>query len=369
MLSAENYENRWYCVGRLLPEGHEIEFWVANGTISYRPLPNCKPLLGKWICPGLMDGHVHISWTHDASPQQVRRELVRERRQTFSRQGTIFVRDMGAVDTLLMEKPLHGDGLTHVLPCGTMVIPYDGFSLPKTEADSLLQAFVSLAKAGVPWIKVFADWTNDFGGPLDTGFSGKDLVSYPVDILSSAVSKAKEYGSRVAAHAFTPEGLACAVAANVDSIEHGWGVDEEILKEMGKKNIAWLPLLSIAPAMRQSAEKKGELENVAWIDSSLVKIAPLLQHALDVGVPLITGTDWGPGLTTAQEIIALHNFGLSAKQALCCATTTAHDFFAVGKLGDGCPASFLIFEDNPLDDLHLLHHPKSIVIDGHLIAQ
>ena len=94
MTSTKTKKNRWHCKGTLIPDNKQIEFWVADGCISSSFLPNCTTLSGNWICPGLVDGHVHISWMHEQSTQQQRKELVAERRETFASQGIIFVRDI-----------------------------------------------------------------------------------------------------------------------------------------------------------------------------------------------------------------------------------------------------------------------------------
>ncbi len=359
---------RWSLRGRLLPEGEgPVSLWIADGRISREPLPDCAPIEGGWICPGLVDGHAHVSWDERDATGPGRRALVAERREVFARQGTLLVRDMGAADNLLLTLRLDGDGRARVLPSGRMALRYEGYPFPHTAPEALAGAFASLAAAGAPWIKVFADWTDDFGGPLNTGFSGGDGVSYPVEVLADAVSAAHAGGARVAAHAFSYEGAAVAVAAGVDSIEHGWGLDAPLLDEMAGKHIAWLPLLVIARGMRGGARNAGEDLRIAWIEERLEAMSTLLPYAVAAGVPVLAGTDWGPGLTAAQEVMALRDRGLSPTQALRAGTSAARDFFGAGVLAHGDSADLLVLQEDPREDLTRLMKPSAILMQGRLV--
>ncbi len=356
---------RWALRGVLLPDGERPErIWVADGRISRTPLPDCEPVEGGYLCPGLVDGHAHVSWNEEDPTGPARRALVAERREIFARQGTLLVRDMGAADGLLLGEALSGDGRARVLPTGRMALRYEGYPFPHTPPEELEAAFAALAAAGAPWIKVFADWTDDFGGLMNPGFTGEDEVSYPAEVLARAVAAAHAGGARVAAHAFSRAGAACAVAARVDSIEHGWGLDAPLLDEMAREGIAWLPLLVIARGMRWGARNAGEHERVAWIEERLTAMGTTLPYAARVGVPVLAGTDWGPGLTAAQEVIALHERGLSPARALAAGTTAARAFFGAGTLEHGDSADLLVFTEDPREDLSRLMAPAAILMEG-----
>ena len=58
--------------------------------------------------------------------------------------------------------------------------------------------------------------------------------------------------SRVAAHAMTPEGMRRAIAAGVDSIEHGLYLEEETFRLMAVKGIAYVPTLLVYELWRDA---------------------------------------------------------------------------------------------------------------------
>ena len=86
---------------------------------------------------------------------------------------------------------------------------------------------------GTDLIKVYADWSTP---------------TLTVAELQVVVEEAHKAGRKVAAHASTPEGIRNAVAADVDSIEHGTHADQEGLRSMKAKGVFLVPTLAVADA-------------------------------------------------------------------------------------------------------------------------
>lgn len=353
----------WHLVGHRLPDGAPLELWVADGRISSEPVDDCQELRG-WISPGLVDVHAHVSWSEEPISDAARRAMMDERRDIFARQGTLLIRDMGAADDDVLAWTVGGDGLPPVIPCGRMVMPYEGYPFPPTRPGELVQSVRNRVDHGATWIKVFADWTDDFGGPQDTRFTGQDPVSYSLAELREAVELAHASGTRIGAHAFSAEGAEVAVLAGVASLEHGWGLTEELFPRMAEQGTSWAPLLTIARAMKHAARRAGDADRVAWIEERFAAMAHLLPAAVDAGVVVLTGTDWGPGIPVAHEVQALHRLGLSPKQALEAATTSARSFLGFPGLELGASADLLVFEQDPREDLDRLMKPLAILVEG-----
>src|SRR5690606_32804665 len=129
-----------------------------------------------------------------------------------------LLRELGASSDAVISL---GDapGLPRVHAAGTCVLGSGAFTFDATPPERLVDTFLARAHAGARWVKVFADWTNDFGGKERPGFGDDDEVTYPLPVLEEAVAAAHALGVRVAAHCFTHAGAAVAVAAGVDSIE------------------------------------------------------------------------------------------------------------------------------------------------------
>ena len=83
---------------------------------------------------------------------------------------------------------------------------------------------------GANLIKVYADWLHP---------------TLTVDEMRVVVEEAHKQGLRVAAHATAPEGIKNAVAAGVDSIEHGHRADREALEMIKAKGVFLVPTVGV----------------------------------------------------------------------------------------------------------------------------
>ena len=68
---------------------------------------------------------------------------------------------------------------------------------------------------------------------------------FTVEELKAIVDEAHRIGLKVAGHAIGEDSLANVVEAGVDSIEHGLGLTPELAESIKKKNISYVPTLSV----------------------------------------------------------------------------------------------------------------------------
>ena len=83
--------------------------------------------------------------------------------------------------------------------------------------------------AGADLIKLYADYRWRPGEDSRATFCAAEL--------RAATQAAHDAGRPVAVHASTAEGMRRAIAAGVDTIEHGYGGTPEIFREMAKRGI------------------------------------------------------------------------------------------------------------------------------------
>ena len=91
------------------------------------------------------------------------------------------------------------------------------------------------------FIKVYADYR---WGP-----NGEARPTFSLDELKLIVETAKSSGRYVVAHAATAEGMRRATLAGVETIEHGDGATEEVLKLMKDHNVALCPTIAAGDAI------------------------------------------------------------------------------------------------------------------------
>jgi len=111
--------------------------------------------------------------------------------------------------------------------------------------------------------------------------------------LKELVESAHKRGILVMAHASGEEGISVAIAAGVDSVEHGYYMTTRQLELLKEKNIAWVPTVAPIgnilkyPTDRYSSHEINTLKRI--LEAQISKI----QEAYDLNVRLGIGTDAG----------------------------------------------------------------------------
>ena len=199
---------------------------------------------------------------------------------------------------------------------------------------------------------------------------GSDELNYTATQLAPAVNAIHSAGARIAVHTLSREGSAASIQAGVDSLEHGWELDEALLEEMGNKGIAWTPTLAEAPSFVRLTESLNKPEAVAWIKQCMdrLKESRLLQKAVGMNVTILAGTDMiAPG-SIPDEIIALHEFGLDTTSAIAAATSAARAYLNQPSLDEGGPADFVLYDEDPRINLEVIRRPNLIVARGQKVV-
>ncbi|KUO75880.1 MAG: amidohydrolase [Desulfosporosinus sp. BRH_c37] len=118
-------------------------------------------------------------------------------------------------------------------------------------------------------------------------------TQWAVEDLTELVEAAHERGIPVMAHASGEMGISVAIAAGVDSIEHGYYMTTEHLEQMKEKGLAWVPTVAPIgnilkyPTDRYSAHEIDTLKRI--LEAQLSKIHEAYRLKVKVGV----GTDAG----------------------------------------------------------------------------
>ena len=187
--------------------------------------------------------------------------------------------------------------------------------------------------------------------------------------MNAIVSEAHNWGRKVAAHCHGDRAAKMAVAAGVDSIEHGSFLRDDTLQEMKKKHVylvatlfagAWVGehLDTFPPAIAVKAR------------AAAAQAQQMFQHAVNIGVPLAMGTDAGvePHGLNAREFSLMTKNGLPAAQALIAGTANGADLLGLadqtGTLTPGKFADIVAVAGNPLMDMHVTEHPVFVMKEG-----
>jgi imidazolonepropionase-like amidohydrolase len=218
------------------------------------------------------------------------------------------------------------------------------------------------------------------GGGVSSPFSPIDVSTFTEPELRAAVEAAENWGTYVAAHAFTPAAIQRSIAAGVKCIEHGFLMDEATAKLMAEKGI-WLSTQPLAEALKLGfpvgSVQRAKAEEV-WPG-----IARTYEFAKKYKIKTAWGTDVLFSQALAQQqgaILASLIRWYTPAEALVMATSTNAELLALsgkrnpypGKLGvveEGALADLLLVDGNPLENLELVADPKNFPIimkDGNI---
>ncbi len=313
-----------------------------------------------WAVPGLADCHAHLTGGESDGWDDLDEVVERGRANAWAQlEGGVFlVADKGAADhvslRLLDEPPASRPELTMA---GHMIANpggyYRDFAIEVDEGDLVETVRAASAERtpagnGPGWIKLVGDWPRKGVGAV-TNFSEP--------AMAAAVEVAHAAGCRVAIHAAAPETSSLAVAAGVDSIEHGLFLTADDLEALGARGGAWVPTVTAMEGIRDmlGAESSGG----RLFADGLENVAELLAGAPAAGVTVLAGTDIVvPHGAVATEAIGLARYGLDASDVVRAVTDDAYRYLGSDHAFEpGGHADVLFFDADPRDDLSVLNRP------------
>jgi imidazolonepropionase-like amidohydrolase len=213
---------------------------------------------------------------------------------------------------------------------------------------------------GADWIKYYSDRAYYFGsdGVLHS------MVNFTDDEAKAIVDESHRLNRKVAAHAIGSDGIAAALRAGVDTIEHGDGLTDALLDEMEKKGTVWVPTVMVgayvAPGRGGNWTKMVDTEKIAF--QKALKRQVKIAFGTDAG-----GSDWRE-LNQAREFQYYTDYGMSPMQAIQTATIRAAEVLGwadkVGTIEPGKWADIVAVSGDPLKDIKELQHVKFVMKAG-----
>jgi imidazolonepropionase-like amidohydrolase len=360
---------------------HDRIAWVGAHARPPRAAREAREVRGGFVVPGLIDCHVHLAYdgTADMAAEArgltdaaARRKAARNLQRHLAA-GVTTVRDLGArsavicavaraIDAGRVEGPrvvAAGRGLT--IPGGH---GRGMFALEVRGVRELREAVRRQVAGGATVIKLIAT-----GGVVTPGI-GVDLAAFTQAELDAAVREAHALGATVAAHAHGAEGIARAVRAGVDSIEHGSRISVEVALEMKRRGIAHCATISPGRVILEHAD-----EVPAYAAEKSREIAPVreasFRRTVRLGVTHVAGTDAGTPFNRhgrlPAELAAMVGWGMRPIQALRAATSNAAALLRLPDLGRvvlGARADLVAYGEDPLDDIGATERPRLVIANG-----
>jgi imidazolonepropionase-like amidohydrolase len=201
-----------------------------------------------------------------------------------------------------------------------------------------------------------------------------DNVQLTQEEMNAIVGEAHAWKRKVAAHCHGDRAAKMAIAAGVDSIEHGSFLQDDTLLEMKKKHVFLVPTLfagfwvgshldTFPPAIAVKAK------------AAAAQMEQMFQHAARIGVPVALGTDAGvePHGQNAKEFSLMTKNGFTTAQALMAGTAGGAELLGIteqtGTLSVGKSADVVAVPGNALTNISATEHPLLVMKEGKIYVQ
>jgi imidazolonepropionase-like amidohydrolase len=374
---------------------------VGNRIEKVGPYAEVQPSAGQakvidlskaTVLPGLIDAHTHVLLQGDITQEEYDEQILKESTPYRAIRATAAVRiainnGFTAIRDLETEGAMYADVDVKraidrgIIPgprmfCATRAFaptgmyPVMGYSweLKMPEGVQIIDGPDAIRKAVREQIKYGADWIKFY---CDRRYYIKDgalhsKVNFTVEEMQAMVGESHRLDRKVAAHAMGKEGIAAALDAGADTIEHGDGLDEELMDRMVKLGTYWCPTIYVGVWV---ADGRGKL----WQDMRDLE-AKAFNLAVKKGVKIAYGTDAGGYPWTenqAKEFAFMVKYGMTPMQAIRSATTVAAELLSaeerIGAIEAGKLADIVAVAGDPLADITELERVKFVMKNGELI--
>jgi imidazolonepropionase-like amidohydrolase len=349
---------------------------------------------GCAILPGLVDSHVHLTFSASAVPLA---DIQGDGDVTVGLRGAInardallagvtTLRDLGGRDrtTLELRNAIAAGAIPgpRLLACGRPITIPDGhchFLGGVAKGVKEVTALSNeLVEEGVDVIKVMATGGNmtATSDPLKAQFSREEVAAI--------VGVANAARLRVTAHARGVDGIRVAAEANVHGIEHcrmevaegEWKFDDELARQLADKGIFAAPTLAASYRAFQRQAAGGTV----GVRKGAIPFAIRQQNAAllrDAGVRVVVGTDAGAALARFDEAVhveleSLVGAGWTPLEAITAGTLGAATAIGrekeIGSLEAGKLADFVVTRGNPARHISDVRQVEEVFLGGRQVA-
>ena len=346
-------------------------------------------LRNRYVLPGLMDMHVHLSGNSGGEPPFRLPRTAEELEEPTARQRRDITQ---LIDAMMNARKTLSAGYTTVRDFGSegwhTIALREAIAQGKVEGPRILTALATLYPGsdngpgacsgvescrrttrrqidmGADLIKIYASCSG--GRPCGSQFAPPTFLP---DELEAIVQTARSRQIPVAAHAHGEAAVRASLNAGVNTIEHGSFTPPDTFA-LFKKNGAFLvPTLSVQDNIRKEiVTAKGAMRAV--MQNFLDKHGPRMMAAYRGGVTIAAGSDAVIGIhgNNARELELYVKEGMPAADAIKAATVNGALLIGreaeLGTIETGKIADIIAVGADPIADITALQHVSFVMKDG-----
>lgn len=372
----------------VLISGERITDVGAEGKVRIPPGTPVIDLTGATVLPGLIDAHTHMFDNRGPKTTTEAAMLIAvENAQADLRAGFTSARDMSthgngygdveirdAIKTGRIDGPRYEVSTRGIVWSATPADPaHPDNPLASTVVRSAEDARAAVREQiahGADWIKLFP------AGAYSFTPAGQDqyVVTYPLPVLQTLIDETHKLGKKAGCHVYGGEGQKNAIVAGCDTIEHGFGLNQEQIDMMVAKGLFYDPTL-----VRYMEPYMDDVD--ARNTGGKFRIVPIFEHAARMAAATkglqimmgsgVDGSTFAHG-TQALEFEALvKRAGLTPSRAIQAGTTVNAKIFGwqdqVGSIDKGKYADLVAVSGDPLADITELQKVKFVMKGGKVI--
>jgi len=226
-------------------------------------------------------------------------------------------------------------------------------------ADHARLAVREQVQHGADWIKYYSDRRYYF--TPDSVL--RSWVNFTDEEAKAIVDETHRLGRKVAAHAIGSDGIAAALRAGVNSIEHGDGLTDSLMDAMIKNNVYWVPTVTVGVHVLPRGGVWPALVNLE---------RRAFGRAVRKGVKIAMGTDVGgfpwTEIHQAKEFEYYVQYGMTPMQAIQSGTSVAAALLGqeqnIGTIAPGFFADLVAVAGDPTRDITELQRVKFVMKGG-----
>jgi imidazolonepropionase-like amidohydrolase len=373
-----------------------------------------QDLTGKFVMPGLIDLHTHVSNSDVVMQDPVRfftRDGVTSDLKLYASYGTTSVASLGTdqkplVYEMRAEQREGRPTGARVFTAGRGFTVKDGFPTNKGNVPGIPYEPSTPAEAAAQMEELAAERPDVVKIWVDDRFG--DFKKTPIEISRSIIEVAHKHGIKVIAHVYYLSDAKQLVAAGLDAFGHSVrdrAVDDELITLMKEKG-TWViptlyrewatfmfenpgPLLAdpfFARALdsrQQEVLKSPEYHKALTGDKYFPRYPGILKTAkenlkrlADAGVRIGYGTDSGvltrfEGFGEHMELELMVESGMTPAQVITAATKSSAEFLGqeanLGTLEQGKWADMIVLGADPLTDIRNSRQIDAVYIAGNKV--
>ncbi len=223
---------------------------------------------------------------------------------------------------------------------------------------------------GADWIKLYP------AGAYSFTPDGKDEyeVTYPLPVVQAMIDETHRLGKKAGCHVYGGEGLKNAIVAGCDTIEHGFGLNPELINMMVAKKLYFDPTIVryTEPYMDDNDKKNtGGKYRIIPIFEKATRMAAATPGIKVMAGSGADGSTFAHG-TQALEFEALVKFaGLTPARAIQSGTMINAEAMGwqnqIGSIDKGKYADIIAVSGDPLADITELQRVKFVMKGGKVI--